>query len=173
MNITSTRPNLPALQAKPATVKTDPPAQEQSDSGSVVGDIVYKTSRVLSGATGGAIGAVVGLPFGSFKGAVSENNQLSPKAVKMIRTAGAILATGAGLALAFNGQGAALGLNTAQALAGAAIAGPLVGVVTANAAVGLGEGLVSGISGGVKGAASFAHKGANIGMGAVDWIVQK
>lgn len=175
MNISSSRPTVKAnLNPKKAIqAKTADSSEAPDSAASVAGDLVYKSSRALAGAVGGTAGVIAGFPFGSVKGAVSETNQLSPKAVKMIRTAGAVAALGAGIALALNGHGSMLGLNTVEAVAAATLAGPLAGVVATNAAIGLGEGLVSGVAGGVKGAVTFGKKGGTIGMDAVDWIVQK
>lgn len=171
MQVLSNPTTAPLPMRKPVATKSE--TQEEKSWGDTVSDVVYKSSRTLAGAVGATAGVVVGLPFGSVKGAVSESNQLSPKAVRALRTTGAIVATAAGIVAGLNGFGAALGLSNTQTVVASALVGPLVGSVATNAAVGLGEGLVSGASGAVDGVVSFAKKGAAIGTGAVDWIVKK
>jgi hypothetical protein len=167
----STTTKTPTPRRTLTAPKTDSSAKRSA--GEIATDIVYKSSRFAAGTVGAAAGVVVGAPFGGFKGAVSEGNQLAPKTVSRLRTAGAFIATGAALYAAYSGMGAQIGLSPVASYATAALAGPVAGSLVTSAAIGLGEGVVGGLAGTVEGSINFAKSGAKSGTQAVDWIVNK
>jgi hypothetical protein len=172
MNISSSIKTTTPRRAATAQ-QTSSSSNAGRSAGEIATDIVYKTSRFAAGTVGATAGVVVGAPFGGFKGAVSEKNQLAPKTVSRLRTAGAFIATGAALYAAYSGMGAQIGLSPVASFATAALAGPVAGSLVTSAAIGLGEGVIGGLSGTVEGSINFAKTGAKAGTQAVDWIVNK